>query len=82
VLLGLDRRFAPADECWQPGDLSTCPQLYSTTAPGAALLAVGGGALIGAVVLFAVDARRASRPRTALRLPVPAGPFAFSAAAP
>ncbi|MDW8284288.1 MAG: hypothetical protein RMK29_21500 [Myxococcales bacterium] len=56
VLLGLDRRFG--QECWQPGDVTTCPQVYTTLGPGAALVAVGGAALIGSVVLFAVDRRR------------------------
>ena len=53
------------DQCWMPGDLSTCRQVLNTQPVGAALVGAGGVSLIGAVILFSLDARH-RRPSLAL----------------
>ena len=40
-----------------------CPDNYETLAPGVAVTAVGGAAVVGAVVLFVLDARNKKRAR-------------------
>ena len=57
ALLAIDKRYGT--ECWLPGDPTTCANLYRTQAPGIALLATGGVALVGATILFVRDARQA-----------------------
>jgi hypothetical protein len=60
------------DQCWMPGTLSTCKQVLQTQPAGAALVAVGGASLIGATVLFVLDARRErKRPWLALAPSIP-----------
>lgn len=59
TLLAADGRYG--DMCWMPGDLSTCQVVLQTQTAGAVLVGTGGAALVGATVLFVIDARRKRR---------------------
>ncbi len=59
VALGLNHHYGT--DCWSPGDVTTCKSVYDTTSVGGAVLGVGAAALVGATVLFVIDARRGER---------------------
>lgn len=71
TLLALDKHWGAADAngsaCMTDNAVRDCDYLYRTQRPGIALVAVGGVALVGGVVLFTIDGRR-NRGETRLAL--------------